>query len=360
MQKLKQGLGVVHVLTGPDHLSALATLSANVGDYKAFKYGVRWGIGHSIGLVIVGSILIIIDLTGHPRNYGSDVNEGDGRGNGTNTYYYDQSHLQISEEFQSFCESLVGVFMILLGLYSMVNIVQNHQTANNRKKNAGDEVEDDVSVYFHLSSNEGGGSKAGDASNHSTTTSIVSKSGIELHSSNSLEKDDFRYSNDESSMIIGTKNTSYDAMTTTLQHSHAEGTGVLDLIHHHHGQYDDHHHENCLENCGCIIPKSMLSLGIGIVHGVAGPGGVLGVLPAVELHNCRLATIYLGTFCVSSTLTMGIFAAIYGTCSCNISQRDGAGKTQFYMEIFSAGLSLFVGVMWLFLLSIGKLHDIFP
>jgi hypothetical protein len=43
------GMGFLHVLTGPDHLSALATLSANVGNGKAFSLGVRWGVGHSTG-----------------------------------------------------------------------------------------------------------------------------------------------------------------------------------------------------------------------------------------------------------------------------------------------------------------------
>jgi len=42
-------MGILHVLTGPDHLSALATLSANVGQCRAFGLGVRWGLGHSAG-----------------------------------------------------------------------------------------------------------------------------------------------------------------------------------------------------------------------------------------------------------------------------------------------------------------------
>ena len=52
--KNNQSLGIVHVLTGPDHLSAIATLSANVGHTgAAFGLGVRWGLGHSTGLLLV-------------------------------------------------------------------------------------------------------------------------------------------------------------------------------------------------------------------------------------------------------------------------------------------------------------------
>ena len=54
-------LGVVHVLTGPDHLSALATLSANISDRtEAALLGIRWGLGHSSGLLVVGIILIVL------------------------------------------------------------------------------------------------------------------------------------------------------------------------------------------------------------------------------------------------------------------------------------------------------------
>ena len=60
-------LGIVHVLTGPDHLSALSTLSVGKPLKTAFGLGVRWGCGHSFGLLIVAIIFFAvgqqIDLT---------------------------------------------------------------------------------------------------------------------------------------------------------------------------------------------------------------------------------------------------------------------------------------------------------
>ena len=47
-------MGLGHVLS-PDHLSALATLSAG-GGAEAFRLGVRWGLGHSIGMVANSAI----------------------------------------------------------------------------------------------------------------------------------------------------------------------------------------------------------------------------------------------------------------------------------------------------------------
>jgi hypothetical protein len=107
----------------------------------------------------------------------------------------------------------------------------------------------------------------------------------------------------------------------------------------------------------------------GVVHGVAGPGGVLGVIPAVQLHNFKLACIYLLTFCFTSTLVMGIFASLYGTFSgwlagggggsSETNNKKGCNRV-FMVEMGSAMLSICVGIVWLILLALGKLDDIFP
>ena len=58
-----------------------------------FSLGVQWGIGHSTGLVVVGVILITITT-------------GD--------------YVEIPEEVTVALESLVGVFMLLLGSFGMM------------------------------------------------------------------------------------------------------------------------------------------------------------------------------------------------------------------------------------------------
>mmetsp|Transcript_9124 Transcript_9124/g.11410 ORF Transcript_9124/g.11410 Transcript_9124/m.11410 type:complete len:337 (+) Transcript_9124:169-1179(+) len=325
------GMGVVHVLTGPDHLSALATLSANIGSFEAFWYGVRWGIGHSIGLLVVGSIFIALDL----KNRGGNQN--------------DDTTIIVPGNVQSFFESLVGVFMIVLGGYGFISSHKRYRGIESRNESS-DMVDD-------YDEGEGG-------SVHVLPSTELSPSadGDGQQQTSFLPSLDVQHG--EASMSIA--DVSYDAMGTTVPQ--IQNRNTADFIHDHH----DHHHyhdcckedeECCCDCCGCCgeseISKPLLSLGIGIIHGVAGPGGVLGVIPAVELHNMKLAMIYLGTFCLSSTLTMGTFAASYGSCSSYITQR-GSATVGYRMEMFSSSLSLFVGVLWLYLLSIGKLDDIFP
>jgi hypothetical protein len=60
-------MGLLHVFTGVDHLSALATLSSNLGVCQAFQVGIRWGVGHSIGLVLVATILLLFSSGGEVR-----------------------------------------------------------------------------------------------------------------------------------------------------------------------------------------------------------------------------------------------------------------------------------------------------
>ena len=85
------GLGVIHVLSGPDHLSALVTLSVG-GSWRAFMLGVRWGCGHSSGLILMTILFFSLDV---------DL-----------------------EAWGPYCEALVGGFMIVLGLGSGYRVLR--------------------------------------------------------------------------------------------------------------------------------------------------------------------------------------------------------------------------------------------
>jgi ABC-type nickel/cobalt efflux system permease component RcnA len=49
--------GLLHVLSGPDHLAAVAPLAADA-ERTHWKAGLQWGIGHTAGVLIIGVLLV--------------------------------------------------------------------------------------------------------------------------------------------------------------------------------------------------------------------------------------------------------------------------------------------------------------
>eukprot|EP00959_Pyramimonas_sp_CCMP1952_P444739 9312163-Pyramimonas_sp.AAC.1 len=81
-------LGVVHVITGPDHVTALMSLAVGTS-WKSFYLGVRWGFGHSTGLLIMA--LVFLAAKGH-----------------------------LDFKKLTWLDGIVGVMMIALGAYGIV------------------------------------------------------------------------------------------------------------------------------------------------------------------------------------------------------------------------------------------------
>lgn len=50
--------GFIHVWSGPDHLSALAPLAVKTRK-NSWIAGLKWGLGHSIGVILVGGLALI-------------------------------------------------------------------------------------------------------------------------------------------------------------------------------------------------------------------------------------------------------------------------------------------------------------
>ncbi|EGZ08313.1 hypothetical protein PHYSODRAFT_526273 [Phytophthora sojae] len=142
--------GLIHVLTGPDHLSALATLSAG-SSWRSFALGVRWGCGHSIGLIVMAVLFIALDgkLDFSVLNVVTDV--------------------------------LVGVFMIALGVYGVHEGVKKARMSRrrgaSRRRRKSDKVKSKTELQERESESEeedGVGSEGAETETETETDSVAS------------------------------------------------------------------------------------------------------------------------------------------------------------------------------------------
>jgi hypothetical protein len=96
---------------------------------------------------------------------------------------------------------------------------------------------------------------------------------------------------------------------------------------------------------------------------IASPGEVIN---NVQLQQAPLLIIlYLASFCATSTLVMGGFAAVYGKLCKFLAgnpyekDEDVVLSRTFMIEFGSACLSIVVGIVWLTLLAVGQLDMTF-
>lgn len=127
---------------------------------------------------------------------------------------------------------------------------------------------------------------------------------------------------------------------------------------HYHAHDHDHGHGCSWDprNWSCSS-SAVASVCVGIVHGVAGPGELLGVLPVLAIHHVTPAIAYLVGFSLSSALGMGVFAAVYGELTrCWALKSSVVALT---VATISALLSIGVGAAWIALQATGKLDQAF-
>ena len=368
-------MGIIHVLAGPDHLSALATLSGtnirssgNNGYLESFLLGIKWGLGHAIGLIVVGAILISVEQSAN--------------------------NVGVAPAVATMLQAFVGVFMVALGIYGIHRARKHRSTQELPLSLSMSKFQRRDSLTNSLKMIE----EHHDEDHHDDSTnprcSIIGEmtrvlDEDSLHGSSRAKVDDIEEDDDVESRIFkaaraigeGSKFMS-SIITVPLNRLNSSFTSQGSIESNDDGGTKKpsalllEKHGEMLEDFGgskaepvsdadiaplcCICTPGVLALLIGLVHGVAGPGGVLGIIPAVQLRDPYLASIYLGTFCFTSCLVMGAFAAFYGSFSKWLAGgEDSSTKRVFIVEVGSASLSLVVGFIWIILLGMGELDELF-
>ncbi len=91
--------GLVHVLSGPDHLAAVAPLSADP-DRLQWRAGLQWGLGHTAGVMVIGLLLISV-----------------------------RQALPI-EAISAYSERIVGVALLIVGVWGFARARRRHPHAH--------------------------------------------------------------------------------------------------------------------------------------------------------------------------------------------------------------------------------------
>jgi ABC-type nickel/cobalt efflux system permease component RcnA len=111
--------GFVHVYAGPDHLAALGPLAMR-SRRSAWMLGLRWGLGHSTGVLLVGALALLL-----------------------------RSAIDL-ERLSFWSERLVGVMLIVIGLLGCRALLRTRVHAHAHRHDDGHEH-----VHFHLHAESG-------------------------------------------------------------------------------------------------------------------------------------------------------------------------------------------------------------
>jgi hypothetical protein len=239
--------------------------------------------------------------------------------------------------------------MIGLGCYGVIGALKTYREKKAKRDPDWEESSDTLPL---ISTKVGSSSSANDLA----ADALISMTDRITRSSSKTELDDKHIASIETGGKHGPQLGKY-----TPQKGDVVVKGSPRAPKHHHDHSDITLSEACplLPHVDMHDPTTqrIISFSIGLLHGVAGPGGILGVLPAVEMQNWESSFVYLGSFILTSTLSMGVFAALYG----ELTRRLGATaeSVELALSVFSAAMSILVGTIWLVLSVLGKLDALF-
>ena len=115
-------LGAIHVVSGPDHLAAVAPFAAE-SRRKAWEVGLRWGVGHAGGVLFIGLLSLLL-----------------------------RDWLPL-DAISSWSERLVGVVLIGIGLWgvrrALSGRVHTHEHEHDGEKHVHIHTHDGATTHTH-------------------------------------------------------------------------------------------------------------------------------------------------------------------------------------------------------------------
>jgi len=112
---------IFHVITGPDHLAAVTPFAIE-SKKKAWKVGLFWGLGHIIGMLLIGILFILF------------------------------KELIPIEKISNYSEQLVGFVLIFIGLWAFYQIFS--KSKNHKHLHVHSEIAPVIHTHNHEHSHE--------------------------------------------------------------------------------------------------------------------------------------------------------------------------------------------------------------
>lgn len=412
---IKQGMlmGTCHLLTGPDHLAAMATIcgiymrsnrSSGSSRFESFMLGIKWGIGNSIGLLIVGSIMITLQQ-------------------GQTSRRRRKEDIEMDVWWSVLLDGMVGIMMIALGCFGLKKACRNRKGSivtnsmpqlgvgkDDCKTKKDDEdttytssdtcsiqievvkaplkdpveqekqkqlLDDSISEMMEEILKDDASETNSRHSFLSEALSRVSENLLgEEESNGSYDEEEHVSENDLSArsnvsgrslMDISDRSDSfkkYDAnkpkvakASSFLKKHVTSDTSIVSSSKVPSTKGFGLNHERRERAVGCLKSvlvhwSSALALVVGLIQGL-GAASMLGGMSASQLNDMSTA-LYLSTFCLTSTFISGGFTAFYDW----LGRKGSSGKSIFLVEAGSAILSVAVGVLYLALLLVGKMEEL--
>ena len=253
---------------------------------RAGMLGVQWGIGHALGLALVCAV-----------------------------FFATRRRMNL-DDFGDYADKAVGASMIALGLISLWHL-RRWRTRRERERahivdervaGAGDpEVHDDVAS---ASASQLAASQLA-SSRHASPAhvALVLEAGSEEHAAAHDMRLPHIHVPRGSSPSSPSSSPAKPASSQRAAAERVTSPGGAARFGEQKLEADDSKAE---ESSTDDKSRRGWSMSIGLVHGVAGPSGILAVLPAVVLADAGKSAAYLVAFFVASATAMGAFAAIFG------------------------------------------------
>ncbi|HEY5956426.1 MAG TPA: hypothetical protein VIV60_07740 [Polyangiaceae bacterium] len=253
--------GLLHVVSGPDHLVAVAPLAMK-RPLLGLRVGVTWGIGHATGVVVVGLLGVLL-----------------------------RSFIDI-EALARWAEFVVGFVLVGVGVWAIVQMrkfVLHRHPHHHRAQSLppiNEHGEQRTSQTEHAKAHH---------RHSSTDVRMTTSFPPQRHARDTLSH-------------ATTERARHHDETSPVPQSTLQNSAVGEPAHAHihvHQQGETHdagaHHRHHTRG----------SFFVGLVHGAAGTGHLLGVLPSLALPPAR-GIVYLACYGIAAVVAMGAFGMTMG------------------------------------------------